>query len=161
MATTATANRNEQFIREYVSAVWQDHEFERVPEFVADSITYAEPTLSEPVSGPGEFLAHLRDTESAFPDFRVTLETVVADDDVVAAEWTFRGTHAGPMNGIPATGRAVAARGMSIVRLEDGRIVDERAYWDTNEVAAQLGLTFPAVVAQLPKLAWGKVAQRG
>lgn len=160
MATTATANRTEQLVREYVTALWQDHDFERTPEFVADSLTYSDPTLSEPVSGPREFVAFLRDTRAAFPDFHVTLETVVAEDDVAMAEWTFRGTHEGPMNGVPATDRPVAVRGMSIVRLEDGKIVDDRAYWDTNDVAAQLGLDFPAIVGHLPKLAYRKLAGR-
>lgn len=161
MATTATADRNEQLVREYVTELWQNHNFDRVPEFVADSFTYDEPTLSEPVFGAREFLKHLRDSEAAFPDFHVRLETVLADDDVVMAEWTFKGTHRGPMNGIPATGRRVTIRGLSIVRIENGTVVEDRAYWDPNDVAAQLGLDFPAVIAQLPKLAWMKVSQRG
>ena len=160
MATTATADRTEQLVREYVTVLWQDHDFERTPEFVADSVTYSDPTLSKPVSGPREFAAFLRDTETAFPDFHVTLETVVAEDDVAMAEWTFRGTHEGPMNGIPATGRPVAVRGMSIVRSKDGKIVDDRAYWDMADVRTQLGLDFPAIVGQLPKLVSRKLAAR-
>ena len=62
---------------------------------------------------------------AAFPDYRDLLEELVAEGDRVAARWTFRGTHQGAFQTTPATGKYVSMRGMSIFRLEDGRIVDD------------------------------------
>ncbi|WP_436343480.1 ester cyclase [Natronorubrum sp. FCH18a] len=158
MSVEATAKDNERLVRDYVTALWQDHEFDRVPEFVAESFTYADPTLSEPIRGPREFTAYLRETESSFSDFYVGIDTLVADDDAVLCEWTLTATHDGSMDGIPPTDRRMSINGMSIVHVEDGKLVDDRAYWDMQDVSAQLGLAFPAVVGQLPKLAYRKVA---
>ena len=160
MEVDAIPQQNERIVRDYVTALWQDHEFDRVTEFVDNAFTYTDPMLSEPVRGPREFREYLRATEAAFPDFHVLPESVVADDDVVLAEWTLTGTHDGPLEGIPPTGRQLILRGMSTVRLEGGKLTTGRTYWDTADGNAQLGLEFPAVVGQLPKLAYRKLTGR-
>lgn len=157
MAATAIERENERIVRDYVTEIWQDHRFDRVPEFVADSVVYDDPTLSTPVRGPRELYAHLRRTKSSFSDFHVAIDALVAEGDVVAFEWTLTAIHDGPMGGIPPTGRRLQVRGMSIHRLEDDKLVADRAYWDMTEVRAQLGLDVPAILGQLPKLAWRKL----
>lgn len=62
---------------------------------------------------------------SAFSDYRDTLDELVAEGDRVAARWTFRGTHSGSFQSIAATGRQVQVGGMSVFRIEEGRIIDD------------------------------------
>lgn len=157
MAVEAIAEQNERVVREYVTDIWQNHRFDRVPEYVTDSFTYLDPALTTPTRGPREFQDFLRETEASFSDFHVSLETVVADDDVVLSEWTLAATHDGSLDGIPPTDRSIVLHGMSIVRLEDGKLVADRTYWDMQDIRAQLGLTVPAIVGQLPKLAYRKL----
>src|SRR6185295_480885 len=57
---------------------------------------------------------------SAFPDHHLTIEDQVAEGDRVVTRVTFRGTHQGPFNGIPATGRSVEYSGIAIDRIADG-----------------------------------------
>ena len=45
---------------------------------------------------------------TAFPDFRLTIDDLVADADKVAFRWTFNGTHRGPLATIPASGKQVS-----------------------------------------------------
>src|SRR5437762_14085860 len=46
---------------------------------------------------------------TAFPDFHIAIEELIAEDDEVVARWTFTGTHDGPFVGVPATGKPVNA----------------------------------------------------
>jgi hypothetical protein len=46
---------------------------------------------------------------------------------------------------------------MEKLRVVDGNIREMHAYFDTREIPEQLGLTFPAIIAQLPKLVLRKV----
>jgi predicted ester cyclase len=74
----------------------------------------------------------------ALPDLRVEIHDQIAEGDKVTTRKTLRGTHRGPLMGVPATGRAVAIDVIDIVRLRDGRYAE---HWGINTLAA--------VVAQL------------
>ena len=71
--------------------------------------------------------------------------------------FTITGTHDGEFKGIPPTSRKLELRGMEKFRVVDGKIREMHAYFDTQEIPEQLGLTFPAIVGQLPKLVLRKV----
>jgi predicted ester cyclase len=65
----------------------------------------------------------------AFPGLHMTVVKTVAENDLVAILWTFRGTHARfGYGGLPPTGSHLELRGFTIFRVVDGRIVEE---WST------------------------------
>ena len=73
--------------------------------------------------------------KKAFPDLKMTVNNMVAEGDLVAVHWTFRGTHThGGYAGLPATGTKVSMTGITIWRIVDGKITDE---WSSfNEMGA-------------------------
>jgi predicted ester cyclase len=83
-----------------------------------------------------EFRGHAGARESValyqrvFADLRFTVEQQVTDGDRVATHWTMHGTN---------RGRRVALPGITISRLENGRIVEDWSYSDSIEIARQLG----------------------
>ena len=78
---------------------------------------------------------------SAFPDFNATVEDVIAEGDKAVTRWTIRGTHQGEIEefGSP-TGKQVEIKGITIHRIEDGKIVEEWERYDNLSVMRQLGL---------------------
>jgi steroid delta-isomerase-like uncharacterized protein len=77
----------------------------------------------------------------AFPDLSIEVRRQhVAGDGVSIVEYTFSGTHRGELEGIPATGRAMEVVACSVVEVRDGRIVEERDYYDTLALMTQLGV---------------------
>ena len=107
---------------------------------VSDSFVAYEPSASGgEVHGPDDLEAHVREHRTAFPDFIVTPEAVLDDEEVVMTEWTATGTHEGEFNGIPPTGRTFEHKGMSKFVIADGKVQEERMYYDPQEIAEQLG----------------------
>jgi steroid delta-isomerase-like uncharacterized protein len=64
---------------------------------------------------------------TAFPDIEATMDDLIVAGDRVAGRFTYRGTHAGPFNGIPATGNAIEMRSIDIWRIRDGEFAE---HWD-------------------------------
>lgn len=77
---------------------------------------------------------------AAFPDARNIVEDQVAEGDKVATRETFRGTHQGDFMGIPATGKEVVMRAMTIDRIADGKIVERWIQFDQMGMMQQLGV---------------------
>ena len=74
------------------------------------------------------------------PDLAITIDSLVADGDLVSTRWTGTGTHSGALMGIPATGKVVTVSGIDICRIDGDRIVE---YWqelDTLSMLQQLGV---------------------
>ncbi len=76
---------------------------------------------------------------AGFPDWRETVEDVIAEGDRVVVRVTGRGTHHGAFQGLAPTGRAVTATGIGIGRIEGGRIAEAWAAYDALGLLQQLG----------------------
>ena len=77
---------------------------------------------------------------TAFPDAQYTIEDQIAEGDTVMTRWSGRGTHQGPLMGIPPTGKQSTVTGMSIGRSEGGKIVEVWTEFDLLGVLQQLGV---------------------
>ena len=77
---------------------------------------------------------------TAFPDYFVEIHDMIAEGEQVVVEWTHRGVHRGLYDGIPATGKTITGKAISIYRVIDGQITDARGIWDRGEIWQQLGL---------------------
>ena len=70
---------------------------------------------------------------------QITVKQQLAEGDLVATRWSGRGTHEGELMGIEPTGKQVTVSGLTISRLEGGKIVEEFQNWDTFGLMQQLG----------------------
>ena len=79
-----------------------------------------------------------------FPDGRVEITNVVDGGDMVAIEYTGRGSQTGALASaqgeIPPTGRSVELQLCDVLEFEDGKVVRVRSYFDSGSLMAQLGL---------------------
>ncbi len=77
----------------------------------------------------------------AFPDINITLEDALAEGDKAVTRYTIRGTHRGETEEFgPPTGRQMEVEGITIHRIEGGKIVEEWERYDNLSVMQQLGL---------------------
>ena len=78
--------------------------------------------------------------KTAFPDQNATIEEVIAEGNWVVVRWTIRGTHQGEIEEFgPPTGKQVEREGITIHRIEDGKIVEEWERYDNLGLLQQLG----------------------
>lgn len=80
-----------------------------------------------------------RPIHEAFPNFAVTCEDIVAEEDRVAMRLTIQGTHRGPMMGVEPTGARVEFGNTVFHRMADGRIAERWVQPDVFGLLEQLG----------------------
>jgi steroid delta-isomerase-like uncharacterized protein len=79
--------------------------------------------------------------KTAFPDIKITVEDVIAEGDKVVSRVTLRGTHQGETEEFgPPTGRQIEGGGITISRIEGGKIVEDWDSYDNLTTLQQLGL---------------------
>jgi steroid delta-isomerase-like uncharacterized protein len=136
MATTT--GDPEALVIEYAD-IWNDREFARLSDTVAESFTFTSPT-SGTIRGRENVESYARDVTEAFPDFEITVHEMLVGENLVMTESTISGTHEGEFDGIPPTNETVELRDMAKFVVEDGKLQEERTFFDQHDFLAQLGL---------------------
>jgi predicted ester cyclase len=105
-------------------------------------------SLHEPRRGRDDIKAFITGFRAAFPDLNFWgTADLIAEGDYVVAQWEGGGTHTGPAfsdflaGGIPAaTGRKLHFTGTTVLKVVDGKIVQEIGLDDGVAALTQLGL---------------------
>ena len=83
------------------------------------------------------FVTAMRD---AFPDISLkSIEPMLTDGDLEAAQSVLTGTHEGELMGVAATGKTVEINSIDIIRVEDGKVAEHWGITDTMGLMQQLG----------------------
>lgn len=131
---------NRALVERYIDEVW--HAGQPAIAFFAPGYRrYLAPEVP-PLSG-AEQQERIRGFRTAFPDLRFTIETLVAEGDLVVFHCTLRGTHEGTFAGYPATGRRMTIGLIDIVRIHAGRFVEHWGGPDLFGLYRQLALPLP------------------
>lgn len=92
-------------------------------------------------TGPEPVVTEVQGFVEAFPDLAIDIvRQHVPDPSCSVVEYTFRGTHEGPLDDIAPTRRRVAVRACSVLEAESGSISRESDYFDTMDMLDQLGV---------------------
>jgi predicted ester cyclase len=105
-------------------------------------------SLHEPRRGRDDIKSFMTDFRKAFPDLNFWgTADLLAEGDYVVGRWEGGGTHTGPafadflVGSLPAaTGRKMHFTGTTVLKLVDGRIVEEVGLDDGVSALTQLGL---------------------
>jgi predicted ester cyclase len=79
------------------------------------------------------------DFREGFPDVVSTIEDLIAEGDKVVARWRARATHQGEYMGIAPTGKEVEFTGISVYRIEAGKIAESWNEEDELGLMRQIG----------------------
>ena len=96
---------------------------------------------ARPGAPPGleGFKQWVRTAHAAFPDWRHSIDDVIAEGDKVMIRNTVYGTHRGEFMGIAPTGKQVQQAGIDVMRIVDGRMVEHWGEYDWLGLLQQLG----------------------
>lgn len=109
---------------------------------VADELIAPDAVFHTPdgdLTGPDGISGFTTLVRTGFPDATFVIEEMVAIGDMVVVRWTMNGTHQGDLQGIPPSGVEVSMDGISILRFEDGLIVEEWVEYDRLSLFQQIG----------------------
>jgi steroid delta-isomerase-like uncharacterized protein len=131
---------NKEFFTRYIETIFNDGRHELLGEFVAADAVDHDPlpgTEGMPIlEGLTAFLDMRR---QAFPDFKYTIEDVLAEGDKVFGRLTMHGTHQGGCLGNSPSGAQVEMKVMTLVRLQDGKIIEHWGRPDMISLLRQIG----------------------
>jgi serine phosphatase RsbU (regulator of sigma subunit)/predicted ester cyclase len=133
-AAPVTAQDNEALVRRLFEEVWAKGNVAALDKFMAaDYVEHTEHAVP-PGSRPGRDSVKQRVAlyYEAFPDWKVTIHDIFGRGDRVAYRWSGGGTHLGEWAGIPPTGLHMTTRGITILRIAEGRCVEGWASIDIS-----------------------------
>ena len=105
--------------------------------FTKDVIMHASPTDIKGIDSARSYYANYL---TGFSNITFTIKDVFGQGEKLVKHWNFKGTHTGNFFGIPATGKTVSLDGVTLVRMSNGKIAEERDFFDNLEFMTQLGL---------------------
>ena len=105
--------------------------------FTKNVVMHTSPT---DVVGIDSARAYYANYLTGFSDITFTIKDVFRMGNKLVKHWNFKGTHTGLFFGIPATNKKVDIDGVTLVRMENGKIAEERDFFDNLEFMQQLGI---------------------
>ena len=108
-------------------------------ELIAAEAKFFVPGQTEPLYGPIGYLNIINMMRSGFSDIQWELEDMVAENNMIAARFTMRGTHNGPFFGVPATFRAIEVQAVNFYRFHNDQIIEEFGQPDLLSLLQQIG----------------------
>ena len=121
---------NKAIVRRLFQEVWNRGNLEVADDIVApDYVNHTRPD-GELLPGLRGFKQQVNLVHATFPDFRMTLEDLIAEEDKVVARWTTRGTDKREWGGSAPAGDKVTLSEIGIFRIDDDKIVES---WVTSD----------------------------
>ncbi|MGD2218010.1 MAG: ester cyclase [Gemmatimonadales bacterium] len=132
-----TLEANKELFRQYVEA-YNAKDIDRLDALMTADFARHSQAASE-VNSLEEFKADLRQGAEAFPDARMEINMLVAEDDKIAGYLTWTGTQQGDWGPFPATGETAELKFFYLFRVEDGKLAEMWTEWDNVGFLTQLG----------------------
>jgi steroid delta-isomerase-like uncharacterized protein len=122
-------------IRRFYEDVFSSDRLDLLPELVAEDV----------LLHPGEergveaYRMLLNRAQTAFSERQFSIESILADNDIVAVRWRMDAIHSGPIGGLMATGKPIQQNANVFFRFEQGKIAEVWTQFDQIGVLRQLG----------------------
>ena len=120
------SEENKELLRRWFDEVWNNGRAEVIEElFDKNGIAHGlSDDPSNPIRGPRDYRPFYEVFRQAFPNLKIVIEDMVAEGDKVAARCSVRGTNEGDFQGRAATQAPIDITGITIVRIDNGKIVE-------------------------------------
>jgi steroid delta-isomerase-like uncharacterized protein len=127
------AEQNKQIARRFLAA-FAAADKATLEQIVAPDLVDHNPLPGQKTGRDG-LIEAVTQYRTAFPDMKLTIENLMAEDELVAVTGKVVGTNQGSMMGAPATGKKVSFAYMDLYRIVHDRGVD---VWHVEDIAGML-----------------------
>ena len=137
-AQAAVEEQNKEVVRNFFAAI-DKNDFGKLKELSSDDFSLKAPGLAEPWDLDGIFQA-IKTHYASFPDWKHTIEEIIAEGDKVAVKLIQNGTHKAEYEGIPATDKEVTMPAQCLLVIVNGKIKEFWAIENYLDFYQQLGM---------------------
>lgn len=127
----------EQVVDEWARR-WSSHDIDALLALHTEDLLVEDVPRGMSFCGPEQLRAYADAFFAGYPDVVFDLTSCFAANDFGSAEWVMRGTHLGDRPGLPASGKRVEVRGVSIFEFANGKIRRCSEYWDLSTLLRQI-----------------------
>jgi len=136
------ATDNIALMKRFVEEVWNKGNFKVADELSSSTAIFHDP-IAKDLSSLDAFKGYVASLRVAFPDFHVALDDIAMSGDKVYMRWTATGTNNGSFMGMAPTNKRSVVVGMSMNRIQGGKIVETWMSYDMLGMLQQLGIAPP------------------
>ena len=138
--TNSLIEKNKELVLTMNREVWNEGNLAVIEDlFSPDFVQHFLPDGSD-LEGINALREELRNHREAFPDWSEHIKHIVAEGDLVVIQFESSGTNLGSWLGNPPTGKKVHINEFSILRIENGKIIEQWLMPDLFNLRNQLGL---------------------
>lgn len=138
----ANAQTNAEIVQRVADEIWNQGNLTVVDELFADDFVNHDPNPGGVTDLDG-YKKWVREWRAAFPDYHVQVHDLITDGDKVGVRYTVTGTHQGELFGVQASEIQITMKGVSIYRLDHGKIAEVHRSYDLLGVGQQIGYFEP------------------
>jgi predicted ester cyclase len=135
-----TTDANKQIVAAFITGLFTNGDLNAVDRYLDAGFVNHDPPMPGLPPGPEGMRQAGEMFRRAFPDWHSEVRHLIAEGDLVAENFTARGTHRESFMGEPPTGREIVLQGINIFRVADGKIVERWGRLDQLGLLQQLGL---------------------
>ena len=124
---------NKAIYRRFLYELYNDGKLEVADEIMAENYEYHDVIFKESqfhTSGPEGIKRRVMGYKAGIPDLIFKDELMIAEGELVVCYWKGTGTHTGNIFGIKATNKKINFKGIDILRIVDGKVVEG---WDCSD----------------------------
>lgn len=138
-AQAAIEEQNESLYREFIDELNKGN-LDVFDEYFTPDYAYYFPSNAQDPLSLEETRELVTTHFKSFPDYKWKIEELYAVKDMIIARMSTSGTFKEEYRGISPTGKKIDSSAIFFVRMENGKIVEEREEADVLNVMQQLGL---------------------
>lgn len=134
------SDSNKAGTKRFYEDVMNNHKLASIDELCAANFVDHNPDPGHSGQGIDDLKKTMAEMGASFPDMHVTVNNMVAEGDMVAANITMTGTWKGDMMGMKANGKSFKADACDFLRIKDGKAVERWGVFDVMSMMRQLGM---------------------
>ena len=134
------ALQENQLLAKEIIDNWNNHDIDHFAEFFDEAYEGIDIGEAKTQVGRKAILQGFTKYLNAFPDLQIVTNDMIITENRIVLMWTATGTHSGPLLNIPATGKDVVVRGISVFKTANSKILHGFHLWDMAGLLRELGL---------------------
>jgi predicted ester cyclase len=134
-------DQNRKLVEDYMTA-WANADVPKLEHLVSDHVRFTNPPPGITPDRDGA-IAMAQQYRAGFPDLKIRFTTWVVQGDNVAVRFVGSGTHKGTFMGIEPTNLKTETGGIAIVKVKDGKVVEDTTEFDALGLFTKLGAIPP------------------